>query len=855
MAKKYVYPPRSLRECTKEDVQELITTTERNFAADLFGQGNYNTKLTSPVTSLDGKFHWSTNSEFLRYITDLTQTEDVRSASNILYSTLTKVPKYEAPTMTGAPESSAATVPSKAQREVQEEELTSREARIKTSVDKAKSDVEAEIQRQEKLREKLQETKVKVKVEEPKPAQLNEDEQAALNKLREAAQKSPKQLYDQIEPKIETRLRESVAGASDQQISAAAKVGAYRTLTELRGQEKLVDNISIATAVVQHPQVVVSSVADAETFEQLKNTAERVIATQALEYKFDWEISSATFGESFTENVFGPKNLDLVRTTFSSTPQEGYKDFDLSSISNNYTETLTNDNFVLQNVEGFATDKIQSKILGRIGTWAESKLPQGFVEQALSNKAIVAALDIFGVNIGPSIAWEGTTMFGRLAISTGYGPVVGWIGEFTGINLGVSMAATSVATEVAGETIATAALAGTETLMTAGSVGASTIAGIGVEAATTTLAGAAAGVTTTAVGAGTGVAGGAAAGAAAGSIVPGPGTAVGAVIGAIGGIVAGIVGPKAMGWIKNNSRKIGQFALAGVAAMFGFVAGGFTGAAIGAGLGIGASALMQGGLPGLQSAASSVASGVSGATGAIWNTFLQGMAAPILIFLLAFPLVVTLIIFIINSGAYIVPPGDRGTLSGGGLVSLCKETEARGADITDQLASRIKNGSVYLLPQTVFGRVDGLCITPTMIIMHWSDGTNDNPEGNLRTYETLVTRNLSCQLATDTNDTILMERFFEKQVEFPACARPWNDFSINNEMAGTHFTANPPPPNLDELELTYDATCKVMKQYNIPWTQIYGHYEVPHSRKTDPGEDFLQKVFIPEIKRRCPNGN
>lgn len=222
---------------------------------------------------------------------------------------------------------------------------------------------------------------------------------------------------------------------------------------------------------------------------------------------------------------------------------------------------------------------------------------------------------------------------------------------------------------------------------------------------------------------------------------------------------------------------------------------------------------------------------------------------------------VALILFIINSGAYIVPYYSEisnitqmGIDDAGGLISRCVVTEKTGSDITEILAREIRNGKVNLLPEFVRGRRDGICITPTMIIMHWSAGTNDNPDGNLRTYETLVARNLSCQLATDTDDVWLMERFFEKQVEFSQCAGEWNTNSISNEMAGRYFTDNPPPPNLDELELAYDATCRIMKQYDIPWSQIYGHYQVPNSGKIDPGKEFLENLFIPEIRRRCPNG-
>jgi len=252
-----------------------------------------------------------------------------------------------------------------------------------------------------------------------------------------------------------------------------------------------------------------------------------------------------------------------------------------------------------------------------------------------------------------------------------------------------------------------------------------------------------------------------------------------------------------------------------------------------------------------------LATGIGGFFAALGGAVFATIGLPVLITILSFPVLIALILFIINSGAYVVPySSERSIPPGvGGLVSNCIQSEMTGVDITNELASRIRSGSVNLLPNTVWGRRDGICITPTMIIVHWSAGPNDDPAGNQKTYNMLVQRGLSCQLATDTDDTILMEKFFEKQVEFPACAGEWNTYSINNEVAGTYFTNSPPPPNTNELELAYDATCKIMSQYDIPWSQIYGHYQVPNSGgKIDPGKEFLEQVFIPEIKRRCPNG-
>jgi hypothetical protein len=186
-----------------------------------------------------------------------------------------------------------------------------------------------------------------------------------------------------------------------------------------------------------------------------------------------------------------------------------------------------------------------------------------------------------------------------------------------------------------------------------------------------------------------------------------------------------------------------------------------------------------------------------------------------------------------------------------GVVSNCPPE----GDITEEIAARMTNGKVKFLPNHVSARGSHrLCIKPTMIIMHWSAGSNDNPSGNDATYSTLASRNLACQLGTDTNDVELWQPFYDDMVEMAWCANSWNAYGISNEMAGASFTSNPPPPNLQELELAYDATCVQMEQYGIPWCQIYGHYHVPDSGgKPDPGRDFLENLFIPEIRRRCPN--
>ena len=159
-----------------------------------------------------------------------------------------------------------------------------------------------------------------------------------------------------------------------------------------------------------------------------------------------------------------------------------------------------------------------------------------------------------------------------------------------------------------------------------------------------------------------------------------------------------------------------------------------------------------------------------------------------------------------------------------------------------------------------------------MIVVHWSGGW-ENASGNNATWNTLVARNLACQIASDTDDNMLMQPFYEQGVEMAWCSGEWNIYSINNEISGGYVSSdgtidlrftdaqgNPTRsdgqvhPTDDIIQNAVNVTCTAMKQYHIPASQVRGHYEVPNNGgKSDPGEEFLQKVFIPKIKEQCGN--
>ena len=193
-------------------------------------------------------------------------------------------------------------------------------------------------------------------------------------------------------------------------------------------------------------------------------------------------------------------------------------------------------------------------------------------------------------------------------------------------------------------------------------------------------------------------------------------------------------------------------------------------------------------------------------------------------------------------------PGPGG---GGGVYNLDCGEDA-GAEIMIQAGQYPVVKNLLTGP----GRT-GYCITPTKITIHWSGAwtSNDN------TYDVLVTRGLSCQLGTDQDGSVQQwQQMWEKKAELAYCTGGnENNYCLNNEMVGAYFippgtspsTPDEKSPSEDEIQSAVNSTCFMMKQYNLPYTQIFGHYQL-RPGKIDPGVEFLE-YFINRVKQECPS--
>ncbi len=172
----------------------------------------------------------------------------------------------------------------------------------------------------------------------------------------------------------------------------------------------------------------------------------------------------------------------------------------------------------------------------------------------------------------------------------------------------------------------------------------------------------------------------------------------------------------------------------------------------------------------------------------------------------------------------------------------------------DSQAIRIPNSDFQLLDYR------GGCIKPTMIVIHWSAAWTDV----YATFNTLNQRELACQLATDQNITLQTQNFYKDQAQRGACVgtengKAYNDFALNNEITGSYFDEvfdSPNNPNFPALQKSTKkalaTTCFMMKQYNIPVTQIFGHFQL-NDGNSDPGEQYLND-FIGQIQEKINNG-
>jgi len=165
-------------------------------------------------------------------------------------------------------------------------------------------------------------------------------------------------------------------------------------------------------------------------------------------------------------------------------------------------------------------------------------------------------------------------------------------------------------------------------------------------------------------------------------------------------------------------------------------------------------------------------------------------------------------------------------------------------------------------------KVRNKCIRPTMVVIHWAGGGWGTPES---TINALNSNGYSCQFAIGKTRQLQIQYLFSDVVEKAVCVGGYGN-TISIEISGQWFDdvfENKNNSNYNELmganglggstKQALNVTCWVLKQYNIPITQVFGHNELNNGQtvngvrtdvKSDPGQKYINK-FRQRLTKDC----
>jgi hypothetical protein len=600
-----------LNELTKTEVQKLIDACISFDAGNILGPDHKDSEVLS-YSIPDMELSWVNKETFGKEIQALTGTTSIVAAEKVLERRLTAAPL-------------ASKVPTKAERELQEEERIKREAQLAKATQKARADVEAAIKKQQEIQETLKEKVVYAKVETPPPLEeTNENITNFINEAKNHPKSFESDLAQSLKEKLSPILSENL---NDEEISLLSQKVASDTVTAINNPQVQLEvdkEVALLNSFTSDTAVAPTIITNTETLQSLKKASAEIgffknstaLSRNIISF-VDKDLAFKAFGPA-------PEN---IKVTFFNQPVEGYThSLNFDQLGSGYTNLLQSQSRIFDSFSSLAKGEAKSFLLGQARTFLDSqiaKLPADSTIAGLYNSAFGQQILSF-VGLGKAAPFS-ESLIGEFVLKIPGAPAFfEGLGNFFGVDFGITAAAPVA--EVAGTTIAA----------TEGAVAVEGVA-IGVETGVAA-AGAAAGAEV-------------AAGAAAAPVTGGLSLVVAAIT-----AVATVIVPKVINWIKDKISKYGKYAIAAVGALFGFLIGGVGGAVVG-GLGTyGVAAFLSGGLPALTGSASVLGSGILTFFGALGSAFIGEVGIPILTALLVFPVVVALILFIINAGAYVVPP-------------------------------------------------------------------------------------------------------------------------------------------------------------------------------------------------------
>lgn len=658
---------------TQNNLDELLDAFDHYFPANTVYSAD------TPFSSISGEYNWYNRRTFIEYIKNLTGVGISDENGKIITSNvkLAQTKLTELVPKTGAKETPVeANTPDKELREQQEVERAKRETELRETQEKAQRDVQASIKRKQEIFERnreiqrKQEAWAKLQQQKNQPVISKENQGSVLNELKgkvayavptsiapaitlseneakfvEIAKNDP-EVFSQklatliveknpdIPPETLNPLSRIVAVESTNALvnplDKPIPTGVFASLT---GTSGVVGGLSETT---QSEIAKTTSVLTA--FSENQNELYRVILTRSI-------------GENLTNKILGFPQEGFV---LSLDPQEGAFSINLSELQENSFALQESPMFlslnspVITTAQSVANSELKDLAFSKLKTF-EGKGFLGSAAKITNSQAFDSIAPFLGVET--KFSYIGTNYFGKAVAEffPEYAPLMANVAGKLGIDVGISTVAKGTAKTA-------------DAILAKGAVG-KAVGSAATKVATKL------GLT--------------AAGQAAGSTVP----IIGNIIAFLGTEIIGKIAEK-IPWkkIKEWSAAI----VGGVAALIVLPFLGI-GQAIGVGLGAaGISAAFGGGLGGLT--LSGIGSGIASFFGAVFSATLGAVWAPIIATLIGFPLVVVLILFIINSGAYVVPPSSslNTTSAENRFIEVTKEAEPSGPFDNSDLPLKIK---------------------------------------------------------------------------------------------------------------------------------------------------------------------
>jgi len=642
---------------------------------------------------ISGEFNWKDRRDFIDFVYRLTgiSIKSEKDFANIKKAELAV--EELASESTGGEKPTESNMPDKVAREQQEAERLKREIGLKETqksaqknveeafrkkqeiykrqqeIERTKKSFEEKIQKQKEIQSFLEDKKIYVKVETPQAQTPDENTKQFIEKAKTYPQSFRKEISNIVKVKIHSS--EFAKNMSEEEIAVLADKTANDTVFAINNPSQQIETTfqtAILRSVSKETNIVKGISSDTNVQNSLK-TATRELTFFNNSTQLSRNILASVNG-GLAAAVFGP-DPDEIKVTLTTQPVEGYThEINLHRLSDGYSNLLQSQSNFLDNVTSFGKDQAQSFLLGQARNFIDSqivKLPADSLITGIYNSEIgQQALSVVGLT-------KYTPFGGGIFISIiqqipGASTFFEGLGSSLGINFGftfITPAATEVASTAIVATEGVSAIAGAAALET-GVVTAGVGGVIAGEAIGTGVGAAAGGATGTAVGAAGGATTGAGTGAAIG-LAGGPLAIVTAAIGAAVGWIASKIPwdkiKKNAPYIMGTVLGIGSFAIAGP--VVGIVAGvgsyGLASAAAGGTINLG-----------------TVGSSIGRFFTTLGGVVLVSIGTPVLVTLLVFPVVVALILFIINSGAYVVPPTQITTLSSNPYIQVDKAASPQG---------------------------------------------------------------------------------------------------------------------------------------------------------------------------------